>query len=59
MVIILFIRCISLHESNVIIYNILDSNNVYQSLNYDSLTKEQQLSIRSVEVLLNSCLYKG
>lgn len=42
-----------------IVYNVLDSNNMYQMLSYDSLSKTQKLSIKSTEILLNSCLYKS
>jgi len=41
------------------IYDILDSNNMYQMLSYDSLTKLQKLSIKSTEALLNTCFYRS
>lgn len=41
------------------VYDILDSNNMYQMLTYDSLTKLQKLSIKSTEALLNTCFYRS
>jgi len=32
---------------------------MYQKLNFDSLTKSQKLSIKALEVLLNTCFYKS
>jgi len=31
---------------------------MYQVLDYDSLTKEQKISIQAIEALLQTCLYK-
>lgn len=38
---------------------VLDSSNMFQVFDYNSLTDEQKLSIEGVQVLLNTCLYNG
>lgn len=56
----IFYKYIYIYEFNKgIIYNFLDSIYPYQEFSYDSLTKEQKLSLKAINALLNTCLYKG
>lgn len=59
MVIIFFINIYIYEFNKGIIHNFLDSIYPYQEFSYDSLTKEQKLSLKAINALLNTCLYKG